>query len=86
MRNPLARALTILCISASLTGCLGFSDPPQVVVQKVKPDSGLLVPCDEPMKPDRAKSINENGEALADLAQKFRDCVAKHTALIGWFD
>ena len=24
--------------------------------------------------------------AIADLAQKFRDCVAKHAALIGWFD
>lgn len=57
-----------------------------MVVQKVKPDSGLLVPCDEPMKPARGKSINENGEALADLAQKFRDCVAKHNALLGWFD
>lgn len=55
-------------------------------MQKVKPGAALLALCDEPLKPDRAKSINENGEALADLAQKFRDCVAKHAALLGWFD
>lgn len=80
--------LRILIVLACLPlgGCPAFWDhPPQVVVQKVRPDSGLLVPCDEPMKPDRTKSINANGEALADLAQKFRDCTAKHQALLNWF-
>jgi len=56
------------------------------VVTKVRPEAGLLQLCDEPMRPDQSKTLNENGEALADLAMKFRECAARHARLVGWFD
>jgi hypothetical protein len=40
----------------------------------------------EPQRPDPNKSINDNGEALADLAVKFRECSARQAKLVGWFD
>jgi hypothetical protein len=30
--------------------------------------------------------LNDNGEALADLAIKFRECSARQAKLVGWFD
>ena len=56
------------------------------MVTKVRPEAGLLQLCDEPMRPDQSKTLNENGEALADLAMKFRECAARHARLVGWFD
>lgn len=53
---------------------------------KVKPEAGLLQLCEEPARPDPAKSLNDNGEALADLAVKFRECSARQARLVGWFD
>jgi hypothetical protein len=43
-------------------------------------------PCEEPQRPDSNKSLNDNGEALADLAIKFRECSAWQAKLAGRFD
>lgn len=56
------------------------------VAVQVKPGPELLRKCETPMLPDAAKSIEQNGEALADLAVKFRDCQARQARLVEWFD
>jgi hypothetical protein len=56
------------------------------VATKVRPDASLLLLCDEPVRPDPAKTLNENGEAFVDLAVKFRECAARQRRLVEWFD
>lgn len=80
------RALLILSIALPSAACGTFSTREVPVVTKVKPGAGLLQLCEEPMRPDLSKDLNANGEAFADLAQKFRDCSARHAQLVGWFD
>lgn len=48
------------------------------MVTKVKPRAGLLQLCEEPMHRDLPKDLNADGEAFADLAQKFRDCSTRY--------
>lgn len=50
-----------------------------------RPGPELLQKCAEPMRPDLSKSIPQNAEALVDLAEKFRDCAARHAQLVDWF-
>ncbi len=38
------------------------------------------------MLPDPARTIEQNGEAFADLAVKFRECQARQAKLVEWFD
>jgi hypothetical protein len=42
--------------------------------------------CEESQRPDSNKALNDNGEALADLVVKFRECSARQAKLVGWFD
>jgi hypothetical protein len=42
--------------------------------------------CEESQRADSNKSLNDNDEALADLAMKFRECLARQAKLAGWFD
>jgi hypothetical protein len=56
------------------------------VAVPVKPGTELLKKCDKPIEPDRSKSIVENGEALQDLALKFREYEARQSKLVDWFD
>ena len=51
----------------------------------VKPGADLLKKCTPPLLPDQAKSIEQNAEALADLAEKFRECSARQAKLVDWF-
>lgn len=55
------------------------------MVVQPKPGPELLKKCDKPMLPDPSKSIEQNGEAFADLAQKFRECEARQSKLVDWF-
>ncbi len=55
------------------------------MVVQPKPGPELLKKCDKPMLPDPSKSIEQNGEAFADLAQKFRECEARQGKLVDWF-
>ncbi len=36
------------------------------------------------MRPARGKTLNQNGEALADLAAAFRECAARMERVIDW--
>lgn len=56
------------------------------VAAPVRPGPELLRKCEDPLLPDPAKSIEQNGEAFADLAQKFRECQARQGKLVDWFD
>lgn len=38
------------------------------------------------MRPDPAKTVEQNGEALEDLAEKFRECSSRQSKLVDWFD
>ncbi len=81
-----ARAALILLISLPSTACGIFSSPPAVpLAVPVKPGADLLKTCDDPMLPDPAKPIEANGEALQDLALKFRECKARQAKLVEWF-
>jgi hypothetical protein len=55
------------------------------VAVPVKPGPELLKKCEKPMLPDAAKSVEQNGEALQDLALKFRECEARQSKLVDWF-
>jgi hypothetical protein len=81
-----APALLILSGALLLGACSALSTREVPVVTKVKPDQSLLQLCDEPLRPDPDKSLDDNGEALADLAIKFRECSARQAKLVGWFD
>ena len=81
-----AHVWPILLGGLLLGACSGSSTEAVPVVGKVKPEAGLLQLCQEPQRPDPNKSLNDNGEALADLAIKFRECSARQARLVGWFD
>lgn len=51
----------------------------------VKPGADLLKKCDDPLLPDVSKPVEQNGEALQDLALKFRECKARQSKLVDWF-
>lgn len=55
------------------------------MVLPVKPGPELLRKCEAPMLPDPSRSIEQNGEALIDLAEKFRECQARQAKLVDWF-
>lgn len=80
-----ARALLILSGALLLAACSGSSTAIPVAI-KVKPEAVLLELCQEPQRPDPSKSLDDNGDALADLAIKFRECSARQAKLVGWFD
>ena len=80
-----ARALLILNGGLLLAACSGSSTSIPVVT-KAKPEAALLQLCEEPQRPDPSKSLDDNGDALADLALKFRECSARQAKLVGWFD
>lgn len=81
-----ARAALILLGSLALPACSVFSPPPAVpVAVPVKPGPELLRKCERPLSPDPAKTVEQNAEALADLALKFRECEARQGRLVDWF-
>ena len=67
-----------------LSGCGTLSQAfvPQVV--RTKPDSALLQKCEEPSLPDPSKSLDDNADALIDLAVKFRQCSDRHAGLVDY--
>jgi hypothetical protein len=81
-----APALLILSGGLLLQGCLLSSPEAVPVVTKVRPEAALLELCQEPQRPDPSRSLDDNGDALADLAIKFRECSARQAKLVGWFD
>jgi hypothetical protein len=86
MCNRMAARAWMILLGALLLGACSGSSTAIPVVKKVKPEAGLLQLCEEPVRPDPSKSLNDNGEALADLAIKFRECSARQAKLVGWFD
>jgi hypothetical protein len=58
---------------------------PQVVVTKARPGPELLVRCEQPLQASPEKTVEQNAEALVDLALKFRECEARQAKLVGWF-
>lgn len=38
------------------------------------------------MRPDLSKPLQYNLEAVQDIAQKFRECAARQSTLVDWFD
>ena len=82
-------AALILLGSPLLAACSVFSPPPPPpvpVAVKVKPGADLLMKCTKSLVPDPTKTVEQNGEALADLAEKFRECEARQSKLVDWFE
>lgn len=80
-----ARALLILSIALPFSGVRDILDAPGSGGGQGQAGRRPLQLCEEPMRPDLSKDLNANGEAFADLVQRFRDCSARHAELVGWF-
>ncbi|WP_425357813.1 Rz1-like lysis system protein LysC [Reyranella massiliensis] len=54
------------------------------MLHQPRPSAELLQRCREPMRPARGKTLNQNGEAFADLAAAFRECSARMDRIVDW--
>ena len=79
-----ARVSLILSGALLCQGCGTLSQAFVPVVTKVKPEAALLKKCEEPLLPDPAKSLDDNADALIDLAVKFRECSSRQAGLVDW--
>lgn len=84
-RNRLALASAILSTALPLMGCSVFSTREIPVVEKVTPsDRSLLEPCRDPQG-RLTGDLDADGPVLADVAQAFKECKARHQRLVEWF-
>ena len=84
-RNRLALALLTLSTGLPLTACSGFLTREIPVVEKVMPsDRSLLERCRDPQG-KLTGNLDADALVLADLAQAFKECQARHARLVEWF-
>ena len=84
--QTVARVSATLLISLALMACSGLQPREVPVVTKARPSVDLLRLCEEPERPARSKTVQQNSAAIVDMEIKFDECAERQAKLVGWFE